>query len=102
LLFAPATFDPKNKNSIMFYVYIAYNEENSLRFIGTTTDMERRMKVHCLMLKNETCKLVYYEVFDDSREASNREAQLKTFAPEVLQILVNENNPLLINLLENN
>ena len=86
----------------MFYVYIIYNDQNLLRFIGTTTDMERRMKMHSLMLKNETCKLVYYEVFDDSLEASNRETQLKTFAPEVLQILVDENNPMLINLLENN
>ena len=62
--------------------------------------MKRRVKIHCLSEKS-CCKIVYYESFDDSKEATNRETELLSFPKELIKILVLENNPLLLDLLEN-
>jgi len=43
---------------------------------------------------------VYYEEFDDSKEASDRETELLSFSKKLIHQLVTENNPMLLDLLK--
>ncbi len=65
-----------------YYVYIMTNRNRTL-YIGTTSDLERRVYQHKHGLlpgftsKYKLTQLVYYEVGDDVRAAIAREKQLK-------------------------
>ena len=84
-----------------YYTYIAYSKTNNLREVGVTNHLKRRFKL--LNLKcNETentCKLVYYEIFDDSKEARNRECELNELHTTIIDKLVEDTNPMLVDLL---
>lgn len=69
------------------YVYIATNKSRTL-YIGVTNDLERRMSEHKhkigskFTIKYNITRLVYYEAFDDIRDAIAREKQLKRWRRE--------------------
>jgi len=84
----------------MYYVFIVYNKKNELSNIGVTIDMSRRMQL-LKFQKKKYCKVVYYEEYEDSKEATERENELNYLSKELIHELVTENNPMLIDLLKN-
>ena len=66
-----------------FYVYILTNKRNGTLYVGITNNLIRRVSEHKSKLikgftsKYNVDKLVYYEVYDDSYNAINREKQIK-------------------------
>jgi putative endonuclease len=68
----------------MFYLYILQNEQTDRYYIGSTNDLERRLKEHqrgrtrtTRILR--TNKLVYFEEYSTEKEARNREKKLKSY-----------------------
>ena len=84
-----------------YYTYIAYSKTNNLREIGVTNHLKRRFKLLNLRYDEteEICKLVYYEIFDDSKEARNRENELNELHTTIIDKLVEDTNPMLVDLL---
>ena len=68
----------------MHYLYILKNEETGRFYIGSTNNLERRIKEH-IQGKTRTTrilktgKIVYKEVFTTPLEARGREKQLKSY-----------------------
>ncbi len=68
----------------MCYVYILCNEETDRYYIGSTNDLDRRLRQHLsgttrtkrVLGANER---VYKEKFDTILEARNREKKLKSY-----------------------
>ena len=66
-----------------YYVYILSNKTDTTVYIGVTNDLMWRLQEHRNDLiegftkRYHIHKLVYYEVFQDVREAIAREKQLK-------------------------
>lgn len=84
-----------------FYTYIAYNQDDTMLGIGVTIDLKRRLKLLNLILKvkSDYWKLVYYEEFEDSAKASAHEDELNELSEKALRTLVEDRNPMLIDLL---
>jgi putative endonuclease len=68
----------------MYYLYILKNEETDRYYIGSTTNIERRLKQHLAghtrtsrILGTNT--LVYKETFNTISEARGREKKLKSY-----------------------
>ena len=65
------------------FVYILASKKNGTIYIGVTSDLIKRVYEHkskCVdgfTKKHSVDKLVYYEIFDDIREATYREICLK-------------------------
>ena len=65
------------------YVYIMTNRYNTVLYTGVTNDLWRRVEEHKLHLiggftsRYNVEKLVYYEEFNSSLEAIEREKQIK-------------------------
>jgi len=83
----------------LYYVYIAYNPQNQITHIGLTLDMKRRLKLLCINT-SQSCRIVYYEEYDDSKIADRRETELLQMPKELIAELVREYNPMLIDLLK--
>ena len=82
----------------MFYTYISYYENNKFHSVGVTSDLKRRIKT--LNLNSvQDIKLVYYEEYENSKAATERETLLNELTPEIIHTFVKENNPTLSNLL---
>ena len=68
-----------------YYVYIMTmtNKRNTILYTGVTNDLKRRVYEHKAKLvegftkKYNVTKLVYYEIFEDPRNAILREKQIK-------------------------
>jgi putative endonuclease len=83
----------------MYYVYILTNQTDKVMYIGVTNDLQRRIYEH----KNELIegftkryhvhKLVYYEGYQDVKEAIAREKTLKGFLRVRKNELVQTLNP---------
>ncbi len=82
-----------------YFVYIAFSDDKKDVFTGVTVDMGRRMKLVSAQAKKK-CRLVYYEEYDNSEEASCRYKELESFPKALLIELVNENNPLWVDVLK--
>lgn len=82
-----------------YYVYILSNTRNTVLYTGVTGDLENRVYEH----KDKSIKgfikqynvdtLVYYEEFDNPRDAILREKQIKAGSREKKEKLVRERNP---------
>lgn len=82
-----------------FYTYIAYNTNSTLHSIGVTNNLKRRFRLLNSIHKCN-CKLVYYEEYEGNLKAIKREDELNALSVISINNLVEENNPALINLLE--
>ena len=73
----------------MYYVYILTNWDDSVMYIGVTSNLERRLYEHRNHLvegftqKYNVGKLVYFETTSDVRAALEREKQLKKWRREI-------------------
>ena len=79
----------------MFYVYILQSQINKDIYVGYTTNLKNRFKLHNLGRVKSTKShkpwiLVYYEAYKGKSDATKREKQLKIHASkkELLQRLV--------------
>jgi len=68
----------------MFFLYILKNRESGRYYIGSTNNLDRRLREH-LKGKTRTTKvlktysLVYTEEFETSQQAQQREKKLKSY-----------------------
>ena len=82
-----------------FYVYIITNIYNTTFYIGVTNDLIRRIYEHMNELVNgfskkyKLKKLVYFEEFNNIREAIIREKQLKNWHRDWKINLIKSINP---------
>jgi putative endonuclease len=82
-----------------YYVYILSNARNSVLYTGVTNDLTRRVYEHKNKFKEgftskyNVTKLVYYEVFDSSYHAIEREKKIKGGSRKKKFELVNKFNP---------
>jgi predicted GIY-YIG superfamily endonuclease len=60
-------------------------------------DLARRKKIFCH--QKPDCKIVYYEEFDNSEEATRRENILLDLSKSLLKELISENNPMWVDLI---
>ena len=81
------------------YVYILTNKTNNVLYIGTTSDIVRRIYEHKHHLikgftdKYNTTKLIYVEQCEKIVDAINREKQLKRWRREKKIALIKSVNP---------
>jgi putative endonuclease len=81
-----------------YYVYIMTNKYNRVLYTGVSNDLKRRVWEHKEKVvegftkRYNVTKLVYYEVFNDVREAIAREKQIKAGSRQKKIDLVNRLN----------
>lgn len=66
----------------MYYVYLIKSKKTGLLYIGSTANLDRRITEHNSGKNPSTKKhvpfqLVYYEVYSDEKDATEREYKLK-------------------------
>jgi len=82
-----------------YYVYIMTNRTNTVLYTGITNNLKRRIYEHKNKLlsgftkKYNINKLVYYEIFDNSYYAIQREKQIKGGSREKKIELIKKFNP---------
>lgn len=82
-----------------YYVYIMSNKTNNVLYIGTTRNLEHRVKQHKskevpgFTSKYSINKLLYCEEFPMAIEAFDREKQLKNWHREWKLNLIKSMNP---------
>ena len=81
------------------YVYILTNQGNSVLYVGTTTNLVKRVYHHKrkyllgFTQRYNLNKLVYYEVFVDKASATARERKIKGWKREKKLSLIESMNP---------
>jgi putative endonuclease len=81
------------------YIYFLTNWTNVVLYIGVTSDLIRRISEHKSQALSgftktyQLKKLVYYEIYDDIKDAIVREKQLKRWARSKKNALVDKTNP---------
>jgi len=82
-----------------YAVYFMANKNNTVLYIGVTSDLVRRVYEHKAKIykgftsKYNCNKLVYYELYDNINDAIAREKQLKSGNRKRKNELVNSMNP---------
>ena len=82
-----------------YYIYIITNKPNGTLYIGVTNNIARRIYEHKHGLVEGFSKkyhlhiLVYYEIFNDVKEAIIREKQMKKWKRDWKIRLIEEFNP---------
>jgi putative endonuclease len=83
----------------MYYVYILASKKNGTLYTGVTNDIERRVYEHKHKLtpgftsRYNVNRLVYYEEFNDIRDAIAREKQIKGWLRKKKIALIESMNP---------
>ena len=83
----------------MYFVYFLTNWDDSVLYIGVTSNLPRRLYEHRYGLVDgftkqfNTHKLVYYEHTNDVYSAISREKQLKKWSRSKKDALVHQMNP---------
>lgn len=81
------------------FVYILTNKNNNVFYIGVTNNLKRRIwehkekQIEGFSQKYNLTKLIYYEVFEDIKEAIKREKYLKNKRRDYKLFLINKDNP---------
>ncbi len=83
-----------------YYVYILSNHTHTVIYIGVTNNLLRRVDEHrrtvypeSFTAKYNVTELVYFEPFNDVRDAIAREKQLKGWSRRRKNVLVESKNP---------
>lgn len=82
-----------------YYVYFVSNWTGDILYTGMTNNLERRVYEHKHKILDGFTKsynvdrLVYFEIFDDPKNAIAREKQIKNWARHKKNTLVNSFNP---------
>ena len=82
-----------------FYVYILTNRRRTVLYVGITNSLERLLWYHrtanpkSFTGRYRVDRLVYYEQFDDVRDAISREKQIKGWRRSKKEELVVSKNP---------
>jgi putative endonuclease len=76
----------------MFYVYIIKSSKDTMLYIGSTNNLNRRLKEHAKGLVKSSkirrpFRLVYFEAFASEKEARKREQNLKLHGRARRQLL---------------
>ena len=85
-------------NFKQYFVYILASKKNGTLYTGITSNLQKRIYEHKNNLADGFTKrynvhiLVYYEEFDDVREAILKEKQIKKWKREYKINLINKNN----------
>ena len=83
----------------IYHVYILSNKNNTVLYVGVTSDLVQRCHQHKKKLykgftqKYNVDKLVYYEVFDFIKVAISREKQIKGYSRKKKDLLIDTMNP---------
>ena len=83
----------------MYFVYILSNWDDSVLYIGVTSNLPRRLYEHRngmvegFTKKYNVHKLVYYENTNDVYSAISREKQLKKWSRSKKNTLISQMNP---------
>ena len=90
----------KSKIMNSWYVYMMSNKPNGVIYIGVTNNIDERVKEHKLKkypdsfnAKYNCDKLIYFEEYDNEKNASSREKQLKKWKRDWNLKLIEELNP---------
>jgi len=81
------------------YIYIITNKNNTTLYTGVTSNINRRIYVHKSHIydgfskRYNLGKLVYYEEFNNIKDAINREKQIKAGSRKKKENLINSINP---------
>lgn len=81
------------------YVYILASKRNGTLYIGVTTDLQKRIwqhknkQIEGFTQKYGVDQLMYFEIYDDYREAANREARMKKWKRDWKIKLIEKDNP---------
>ncbi len=81
-----------------YYVYILTNKSNKVLYIGITNNLSRRIYEHKnklipgFTMRYNVSKLVYYEIYDDIRDAIQREKNIKKWYRKWKEELINKFN----------
>ena len=82
-----------------YFVYMVTNKGRMTLYIGVTSSLMRRVSPHRqgeipgFSKRYSTNRLVYYEQFNDVRDAIAREKQLKGWSRKKKEALINTRNP---------
>lgn len=82
-----------------YCIYILTNKNNTVLYVGVTNNLTRRIWEHKSKLiegftkKYNVDKLVYFESFDNPKDAIKREKQLKAGSRKKKVELINKINP---------
>jgi predicted GIY-YIG superfamily endonuclease len=76
---------------VLYFTYVAYYTKKNEFKVGVTANISRRKKILCSL--SPDCKIVYYEEFENSKEATDRENELLELPKQLIKELVLENNP---------
>ena len=82
-----------------YYIYILSNKKNGVLYVGVTNDLLRRIYEHKQEVvagftqKYHIHNLVYYEQYDDIRNAITREKQIKKWNRQWKIDLIEKDNP---------
>ncbi len=82
------------------YIYIMTNLHRNVLYIGVTSDLKKRVAQH----RNHIYKnsftdrynlvyLIYYEGFNNIKEAIERETQIKNWSRKKKETIINTKNP---------
>jgi putative endonuclease len=82
------------------YIYILTNKNNTVLYVGVTSDLSKRMQQHrsgyfrnAFTSRYNITKLVYYEEFLTMEDAIAREKQLKAGSRKKKADLIEKRNP---------
>ncbi|PIZ55682.1 endonuclease [bacterium (Candidatus Torokbacteria) CG_4_10_14_0_2_um_filter_35_8] len=82
-----------------FYIYILTNQRHTILYIGVTNDLKRRIQEHKSKFipgftkRYNIDKLVYYEFYNNIKDAIYREEQIKGWTKEKKIKLIESKNP---------
>ncbi|MCX2493996.1 GIY-YIG nuclease family protein [Pedobacter sp. PF22-3] len=73
----------------MFYTYILYSKDRNKYYVGSTSDLQNRLKKHNTNHSGFTGHtgdwyIVWFETFDNLRDARLKEKQIKNWKSRVM------------------
>ncbi len=83
----------------VFYIYIMTNKNNTVLYVGVTSNLQKRIFEHKNKLVSGFTKqyniekLVYYETCGEALPAFEREKKLKRWKRKWKEDLINKDNP---------